>query len=174
MGECLVQLGFIQEIDLCKTLSKALRIPLIDLSKIDTAKITKDLLQYVNLQTARSQRFVPLAVKEIRGKKRLVVATSDPTNFRVIDDLQFKSGLPVLPMVTVDSDIEWFIRRHYMGESDTLPLNYVSGISPINDRGDDKLELDPVSSIFFDAEFTGMTNIGTNPGKSDSSQKKKP
>ena len=166
----MVQLQVLTEISLCQSLSKILRIPLIDLSKIDSAKITKDLLQNISLQIARSQRIVPLAIKDIKGKKRLVVATSDPTNYQVLDDIRFKSGLPVLPMVTVDSDIEWFIRKYYMGEEDSLPLNYISGVSPIDNQNSDKLELDPVSSIFFNAEFTGMTNIGkTNP-----SQKKKP
>lgn len=177
LGECLIQLGFIQEIELCQTLSKVLRVPLIDLSKIDNSRITKDLLNFINLQVARAQRIVPLAVKEIKGKKRLVVATSDPTNFKAMDELQFRSGLPILPMVCPDSDVEWFIRKHYLGETDSLPLNYVSGISPMPETQDKDFQVDPVSSIFFDAEFTGMTNIGksvvkTNPGTNRTSSKK--
>lgn len=176
LGECLIQLGFIQEIELCQTLSKALRVPLIDLAKIDNSRITKDVLNLVSLQTARSQRIIPLAIKDIKGKKRLVLATSDPTNFKALDEIQFRSNLPVLTMVCPDSDIEWFIRKHYLGEMDTLPLNYISGISPMVDP-DGKFEIDPVSSIFFDAEFTGMTNIGktgakTNPGTNRTSSKK--
>jgi len=173
IGECLVQLGFIPEVDLCQVLSKVLKVPVIDLSKLENSRITREILNYISIQMARTNRIVPLAVKDIRGKKRLVVATSDPTNYKVLDELQFKTGLPILPMVTSDSDIEWFIRRHYMGESDALPLSYISGVSPIDDStAGEKMQIDPVSSIFYDAEFTGMTNINrTNPGVSVSKSK---
>ncbi len=162
IGESLIQLGFLTELDLVQTLARVLKVPLIDLSKLDTGKITRAVLSQVTLQSARTHRVVPLAIKEIRGRKRLVVAMSDPTNFRVIDELQFKSGLPVLAMVTPDSDIEWFIRKFYLGDDGALSLNFVSGISPIEGEADDRLQIDPVSSIFFDAEFTGMSKIGTN------------
>ncbi len=165
LGECLVQMGFIEEIQLCQSLSKALKVPLIDLSKLDASKLTKELLNSVSLQIARSQRIVPIALREIKGKKRLVVATSDPTNYKYLDEIQFKSGFPLLTMVAPDSDIVWFIRKFYLGEIDALPLNYISGISPIEGKSDEKLVLDPVSSIFFDSEFTGMTNIGGTKSK---------
>lgn len=172
LGECLVQLGFMSEDDLVQTLSKVLKVPAISLSKLDSSKITKDVLAMVSLQTARSQRVVPLAVKEIRGRKRLVLASSDPTNIRTIDDIQFKSGLPVLIMVATDGDIEWFIRRHYLGEHEVLPHNYLDEISS-SDYKMDEMQIDPVSSIFFDAQFTGFTQIGkTNPAISVSRPKR--
>src|SRR5688572_575928 len=78
LGECLVQLGFVPEVELARTLAKAMRLPVIDLSKIDSAKITKEILSYVSLNISRAQRIVPLAIKEIKGRRRLVLATSDP------------------------------------------------------------------------------------------------
>lgn len=173
LGECLVQMGIVQEIDICQTLAKALKIPIIDLSKLDGSRITRDILNTVSLQQARTHRVVPLAIKEIRGRKRLVVASSDPTNLRIVDELQFKTGLTVLVMIAPDSDIDWFIRKQYLGETEVLPFNYISGISPIEPQGDDeKMELDPVSSIFFDAQFTGVTSIGkTGPRVSFSKSK---
>jgi hypothetical protein len=174
LGECLVQLGTISENKLCQILSKALKIPMIDLGKIDSSRITRDILSYIGLQTARTHRIVPLAIKEVRGKKRLVVSSSDPLNFKLIDELQFKTGFPILMMVSPESDIEWFIRKHYLGEQDALSFNYVSGASPLQPSSpDEKMEIDPVSSIFFDATFTGMTQIGkTNPAISLSRSKK--
>ncbi len=166
IGQCFIQLGFIQEIELCQVLAKALRLPIIDLSKLDSAKITKDLLTLVSLATARAQRVVPIGLREIRGKVRLILATPDPTNYKVIDEIQFKTGHPVLVMIAPDSDVEWYIRRYYLGETDTLSLNYVSGVSAMPRDTEDKLELDPVSSIFSDVEFTGFTNIGGTNTKS--------
>ncbi|MBN8554022.1 MAG: hypothetical protein J0L93_01100 [Deltaproteobacteria bacterium] len=159
LGQCLVQLRFITELQLCQTLSKSLRIPLIDITKIDSAKLTKEILSTINLQTARTQRVVPIAVKEIRAKKRLIVATSDPTNYKIFDDIQFRIGQPLLVMVAPDSDIEWFIRKYFLSETETLPLNYVSGISIIESSDEKQFFPDPISDIFFDAEFTGLTNF---------------
>jgi len=167
IGQCFVQLGFIKEIDLCQTLAKSMHLPIIDLSKLDPARITKDVLSFVSLATARSQRIVPIALKELKGKIRLILASSDPTNYTVIDEIQFKTGKPVLVMISPDSDIDWFIRRFYLGEADSLSLNYVSGISAMRGTPEEKLELDPVSSIFSDVEFTGFTNIGSSQTKPD-------
>lgn len=164
IGQCFVQLGFISEIDLCQTLSKSLRIPLIDITKIDAAKITKEILGSVSVQIARSQRVIPIAIKEVRGKKRLVIATSDPTNYKTFDDIQFKCGLPVLVMVSPDTDIDWFIRKYYLGEREALPLNYISGISIIgDDQTDANMVPDPISTIFWDENFTGVTSVGKRP-----------
>jgi len=176
MGECLVQLGFISEVELCHTLSKALRIPLIDITKIDPGRITRELLNHITIQSARANRLVPIALKEIRHKKRLVVATSDPTNYRLFDELQFKSGYPLLVMVAPDSDVEWFIRRYYMGETETLPINYISGINVMDDETTEGAAIpDPISSIFWDANFTGITNFGspTASGKDEKNKKKR-
>lgn len=176
IGDSLVHLGFITELDLCQTLSKALRIPIIDVTKIDPLKITKEILNHISVQLARMDRIIPIAIKEVRSKKRLVVATSDPTNYKLFDDLQFKSNLPVLVMIAPDSDIDWFIRKYYLSEAEALPLNYVSGISIIDgDVTDGEALPDPISNIFSDSEFTGMTGLKyTNAGKTQPGLKTDP
>ncbi len=164
LGESLVILGFISELDLCQTLSKAMRIPLIDVTKIDSAKVTREVLDKVTVQQARASRVVPLAIKSIRGKTRLVVASSDPTNYKFFDDLQFKLSMPILVMVAPDSDVEWFIRKYYLGDSEALPLNYIDEISVVTSSGQVGSSIpDPISSIFWDENFTGVTNMGRPP-----------
>lgn len=163
LGECLVDLHFISPQEMVQTLSRALRIPVIDVTRIDSSKITREILELISLPTARKHRVVPLAVKIIRSKKRLVIASSDPTNFSVFDEVQFKAGLPLLVMLAPDADIDWFVRKYYMNEGDVLPENYVSSISIIEDfeegqkfEDPDKLPTDPISNIFFDEHFTNI------------------
>ncbi len=172
LGDCLVDLGFISELDLVRTLSRFLRIPLIDLTRLDASKITKEILNLIPLPVARRVRAVPLATKEIKRKKRLVVATSDPTNYAAFDEIQFKAGLPLLLMIAPESDIDWFLRKYYMNDGDALPYNYVSGISLIQDKTVDEIseeiEMDPISSIFFDDQFTGVSKSGAlKPDRGD-------
>lgn len=169
LGECLVELKFLTEIDLAHSLSVALKVPVIDLTKISPEKITNELLNRISLAIVRKHRIVPIAEKEVRGKRRLVLASSDPTNVSVIDDIQFKTGTPVLLMVAPDSDIEWFIRKYYLGELEALSSNFVSGISVIDPKEkEDNIALEPVSSIFFDEAFTGIRQVRPNRDDDDS------
>lgn len=175
LGDCIVQLGFLSEIELVQVLSKILRIPMIDVSRIEASKITNDLLGYIPLPTARRHRIVPLAIKEVRKRKRLVVATSDPTNYKVLDEVQFKTGIPLLTMVAPDTDIDWFIRRYYMNEEEVLPINYVSGISFIDEEStgeDDSIRPDPISNIFYDERFTGISKVYKPESDKDRNKKK--
>ena len=166
LGDCLVDLGFVSELDLVRTLSRFLRLPLIDVTRLDSTKITKEILGLVPLPVARKVRAVPLATREIKRKKRLVIATSDPTNYAAFDEIQFKAGLPLLVMIAPDSDIDWFLRKYYMNDGDALPYNYVSGISLIQDKTADEIseeiEMDPISNIFFDDQFTGVSKSFQN------------
>lgn len=166
LGDCIVDLGFATEIEIVQTLSRALRLPMIDVTRLDSSKITREVLDMISLPIARRNRIIPLAIKNIRRKKRLVIATSDPTNYTIFDEVQFKAGLPLLVMIAPDSDLDWFIRKYYMNEGEALPENYVSGISLIkpiekdNTQADpEKLETDPVSSIFLDEDFTGISKV---------------
>lgn len=178
LGDCVVELGHTTEVNLVKALSAALHIPMIDVTRLDSSKITRDILDLVSIPVARRQRVVPLAVKEIRKKKRLVLATSDPLNYGIFDEIQFKTGCPTIIMVAPDSDIDWFIRKYYLSEMDALPENYVSGISVIEDSTSasgsrsDHLALDPITNIFFDDEFTS-TAKSHNLSKKNKDKNKK-
>ncbi len=170
IGECCIYLNFITENELAVFLAKALKVPHLDLGRIDPASITRSILEYIPLAVARKERLVPVAVREVRLKRRLVIATSDPTNYKILDELQFKIGLPVLTMVSPDSDIEWFIRRFYMGDSDALARNYVSSVQQKNKDMSGEFILDNLSSIFTDADFT---KANTAPGIPLDKDKKK-
>jgi len=170
IGSSLVDLGFLDEIDICKTLSRALRLPLIDVTRVESESITREILDMVPIAAARRNRLVPLAIKNVRRKRRLVVATSDPTNYGVLDDIQFKASLPLLVMIAPDSDIDWFLRKYYMNEGEALPENYVSGISLIEPRDklmsqEGEIEIDPIEKIFENDEFTSASKVSYDPSR---------
>lgn len=179
LGSCLVDLNFLSEIDVVQSLARSLRLPLIDLTKIESNKITKDILSMVSLPTARKHRIVPLAEKMIHRKKRLVVASSDPTNYNVFDEVQFKAGLPLLVMLAPDSDIDWFIRKYYLSEGEALPESYVSGISLIHEIDEssvfddpDQIKTEAIESIFADDEFTSQSKVSNTHDLMARSKKK--
>jgi type IV pilus assembly protein PilB len=160
LGVCLTDLGFLTEMDLISCLSKQLQLPMIDVTRIPSTNITKSLLDQINPQIARKDRIVPLAIKEIKKKRRLILATSEPTNYQIFDDLQFKTGFPIIVMLAPDGDIEWFIRRYYLNETDFLSENYVSGISLSGGAASkEAIDIDPISSVFYDESFTNVSRL---------------
>lgn len=174
LGDCFIDLGFLTEIELMKSLANHLRLPLIDLTRVDSSKINKEILTTINVQVCRRKRIVPIAIREVKNKRRLVVATSDPTNYEVFDEVQFKAGLPVLVMISPDTDIDWFIRKYYLNE-ESIPENYVSAISLIAPAGEDfsnsdHLETDPITNIFMDDQFTSASKVSYSPSRKGSGE----
>lgn len=160
LGVCLTDLGFITEIELTSFLAQHLRLTMIDVTRIPSSKITKSLLDLIEVGFARRERVVPLAVKEIKKKKRLILASSDPSNFSIFDDIQFKTGLPVIAMVAPDGDIDWFIRKYYLNETESLSENYISGISVLEKtQPPEALAIDPISTVFYDENFTNVSRL---------------
>jgi hypothetical protein len=62
-------------------------------------------------------------------------------------------------MISPDTDIDWFIRKYYLNEPEALPLSYLHEISIIGDQETEgQAAPDPISTIFWDENFTGITN----------------
>jgi len=74
-------------------------------------------LQHIPVYLAQSEHIVPLAARQINGKLRLCVATSEPFNIRVFQELEFKTGLPISVLVTNPRSIRHFIRNIYPSQS---------------------------------------------------------
>jgi hypothetical protein len=133
IGESLVQLGFINEVELCKTLSKKISVPLIDISKIEPEKITKNLLKIIPIEMARQFRMVPIAIRAVQGEDKLILAASDPTSLDVKKSVEEKVGPAYVVMLAPDRDIDWFIRKYYLGDQEAKEVDYISNITHVED-----------------------------------------
>ena len=101
LGESLVRLGYLSEKDLCSFLSKQFDLPQIDLI---THRIPTEILAYIPESKAREFCVIPIDRVEARGLMHLVVAMPDPTNFSVIDTLQFLTECWIMPtMVSAET-----------------------------------------------------------------------
>ena len=103
-------MGFISDEVLLKVLSKVLNMPSI---KPDKFEISKGVLAMIPKDVCIRLSLIPLAIKTINNKKRLVIAMGDPTNFSAIDEVQFLSNLKVLPMVTTSAKIEAALAKYH-------------------------------------------------------------
>jgi type IV pilus assembly protein PilB len=106
LGRTLVELGFVKEEDILKTLGVQAGIEFIDLSKIE---IPKTVLQKVSPTIIKIYKIIP--VKFENGT--LTIAMSDPLNVDVSDDLRFMLGYNIKGVITTESSIVDAIQKYY-------------------------------------------------------------
>jgi hypothetical protein len=106
---CLIHLGFITEDDLIKTLSRKLRLPILDLTQIE---IPEKILTLFPSDALYEHILVPVAMKKIGGKKNLIVAMSDPTDDQTQTWLKKYIPYKVRPGIASERMIKETLKRH--------------------------------------------------------------
>src|SRR5881392_3184513 len=111
VGYNLVKLGFIQEIELTKTLAKQYKMPAVDLSKFQPdPKIAK----LVPTDLASKALVLPLK----RDGRQLTVAMADPTNLAVLEDLKFITRYDIFPVIAGEFTLRTIIEKIYGKEAE--------------------------------------------------------
>ena len=153
-GEILVRAGLLSETHLKAALAEQkkwggrLGRVLVDMALVDEPTIVAALAHHLNLSAIDLEASPPpadaarlLAVQECerygvfpisldRETKVLRLATSDPTNFHSLAELEFRTGLKIEPVVAGTSDIDRTIRRIYYGETPARP-SHVPTAAPL-------------------------------------------
>jgi type IV pilus assembly protein PilB len=106
VGYNLVKLGFIQEIELTKTLARQYKMPAVDLSKFE---VDPKVAKLVPADLAMKNLVLPLK----REGRTLTVAMADPTNFAVIDDLKFITRYDIFPVIAGEFTIRNVLDKLY-------------------------------------------------------------
>src|SRR5215207_5482169 len=122
LSDILLSLGYIGKADLAKALAKKLRLAYVEL----TEKIVDpQAAALLDRRLLRKHGVVPLRVEE----GRLIVATSRPDNFYMLEDLAMLSGYPVTPVVAVEDDIERVLNRVFTIKQEVAEL-FEDGAGP--------------------------------------------
>lgn len=107
LGTNLVELGFIDERKLAAVLARQLNLPSATGSQLD--RVDAATIRMLPAKTAERLRAIP--VREDKGK--LWVAMADPTDPRVIEQLEKVLGKPVRPMVAPELLLTQALEKHY-------------------------------------------------------------
>jgi hypothetical protein len=118
LGQCLIELGFISESKLAKALSQVHRLQTIDL---DRAQLSAEVLNQLPRKVVLQYNVVPVQLRTEGHKKKLLLATADPSDIRAVDEIGFLTGHAIGLLIATYSAIERAIRRHYLGEAIPLP-----------------------------------------------------
>ncbi len=113
LGVNLIKLGYITEEKLVSFLSKQWGVPAVNLSDY---RIDPSVLKLIPYEIARKYLIMPVA----RVGATLTIATADPSNVFVIDDVKFMTGYNVEVVVAGESSITYAISSYYKGGSDAL------------------------------------------------------
>jgi len=113
LGETLVQLGYLTEAELVRTLSRQYGIPGVHL---EGKQIEPEVLALLTAEVAEEYRCIPLFKKQVSGGEVLYLGMAHPEDLRVIDDVSFRAGLPVRPVVVGPLQINAAIGTLYRGE----------------------------------------------------------
>ena len=126
-GDVVVELGFMSEVNFAKALAGKLRVQYVDL---DTIEINTEAVQKVPEALARKHTVIAINVQG----KRLTVATNDPVNFIVLEDIKVSTGMDCVPVLATTSAINKSIGKCYSMQNVDSVLEGVAGMG--GDLGD--------------------------------------
>ena len=102
----LIDSGAMAEIDALKALSEQHGVPGIDLRQV---VITQNTLALVPREVAEGRRLIPFLIDD----EKLLVAMANPSDKRMIDELEFVTALRVFPYVAMESALDRAIASAY-------------------------------------------------------------
>jgi type IV pilus assembly protein PilB len=122
LSEILLALGYVGKVDLAKALAKKLRLKYVEITE---KSVDPQAAALLDRRLLRKHGVVPLRVED----GRLIVATSSPDNFYMLEDLTMLSGYPVTPVVAVEDDIERVLNRVFTIKQEVAEL-FEDGAGP--------------------------------------------
>lgn len=113
-GDVIIELGYVTDVQFAEVLAERLSIPYIDL---DNTPLSHDVVMKIPETAAR--KYNVIAVEKMG--KRLTVATNDPINFYVFEDLRVITGCSVNPVLATKAAINRAIGKIYSeGQVDSV------------------------------------------------------
>ena len=116
LGELLVEMGHISELELTQILSNQLSVAWVSLDHVD---FTEEILLLVPEEVAREFTLIPVHTRRgDKGEEILYVAMDDPTNVKAMERVSELSNMHVRPMIAPPSEIRRAIDTYYVGLSE--------------------------------------------------------
>jgi len=106
IGEILVELGFVKEDDIAKSLTAKYGFPYLPLSNYE---VNTEITSIIPGRVARQYLLVPID----KIGNNLTLAMSNPLNVQAIEDVELLSGCSVQTFVSTSSDIKKAIEKYY-------------------------------------------------------------
>lgn len=109
LGETLIEIGYLDEKTLFRSLEYLYHVPYVDLNE---TVIDKEAVSMISEVLAKKHELIPIK----KDKKVLTIAMTDPLNFYAIDDVKNASGMEPTVVLSPKKDILNAIDRYYGSE----------------------------------------------------------
>lgn len=107
LGTNLIEMGILEEDDIARALSQQYRVPTPTADEV--MNVEPQVLALLPRELIEQHSVVPL---KLEGR-RLTLLMPDPANFKLIDDLAFRSGLIIKPVVAAEVRLILALEKHY-------------------------------------------------------------
>lgn len=176
LGSSIIALGLVTGEEMAQGLSRQLGYPFINLEQFE---IAPEILGLIQAEVAKKYMIMP--VQKIRSF--LTLAMVDPTELDVIEDVRFRTGLSIQPVIASEGGISAAINKHYGVSSALRPKRVAEDIElgedskvTIVEEGDDEMEAEDagppadeapvitmVNTIFVEAIKKGASDVHFEP-----------
>lgn len=110
LGVTLIKLGMVEEGHLVRALAKQLNLPIASLAG---KKIPAEVIAMVPAHVASEHAVIPLFTRDDGPKGQLFLGMEDPSDLAVLDDLSFRTGMEVRPVMVGPTELGEAIDRYY-------------------------------------------------------------
>jgi type IV pilus assembly protein PilB len=106
LSSAIVSLNFVSGDEMAQGLSRQLGYPYIDL---DQFEVFPDVISLITAETAKKYMIMPIH----RIRSFLTLAMVDPTDLDVVEDIRFRTGLSIQPVIASENGIMNAINKYY-------------------------------------------------------------
>lgn len=106
LGESLIRLGLLGEIELVRFLSEQYGMPSVNLTEIE---IPSDVINNIPTDVAIKYQVIPVSLRD----NTLIVAMVDPSNIFAVDDIKFLTGYRIEALIASESSMRQALDTHY-------------------------------------------------------------
>ncbi len=114
LGLTLVAMNYLDEETLVRTLARQLGLPI---AWLRGKQIAPEVLEMIPAELAKKHRCLPLTVREEAGGRVLFLAMQDPADLEALDDIRFRAGCQVKPVLAAPGELEEALRQQYESAS---------------------------------------------------------
>ncbi len=144
LGTAFVQLGYLKEDEIAQNLSRQLGYPFIDL---DQFEVYPEVIKLIPADIAKKYLVMPIH----RIRNFLTLAMADPTDLEIMEDVRFRTGLSVQPVIATEASIINSVGKYY-GTSDAIKVKDI--VENIELADDSRVNVEDVEEIKEDLDLT--------------------
>ncbi len=113
IGSAVVKLGYLPEDTIMEILESQAKFSRVSLNDLE---VPAHLLELFPRQRLLHLLVIPIEVRQSGKEKVLRVAMTDPTNLKLIEELQFSSGCRILPVLATEDEIRRALQKNLPAE----------------------------------------------------------